>query len=59
MRNRTPGDKETCRGSRAGFPYLAAKEDVRKIKVRVLVGVPGGIVLAAKVVSTLLGTFLP
>ena len=50
------GDMQRVEGN---LPYLAAKEDVRKIKVRVLAGVPGGIVLAVTVVSTLPRAFLP
>ena len=48
------------------LPHLATREDIgkidvdiQKIRVRVSTGVPGGIVLAVAVVSTLLGTFLP
>lgn len=59
----TKGDIQRVEGN---LPYLATKEDVRKIdvdvqkvKVWILAGVLGGIVLAVTVVSTLLRTFLP
>lgn len=41
------------------LPHLATKEDIQKVKVWILAGVLGGIVLAVTVVSTLLRTFLP
>ena len=59
----TKGDIQRVEGN---LPYLATKEDVRKIdvdvhkvKVWILAGVLGVIVLAVTVVSTLLRTFLP
>lgn len=52
----TKGDVRRVEGN---LPYLATKEDIRKIEVWILAGVFGGIVLAVTMALALFRMFLP
>lgn len=52
----TKGDIQRVEGN---LPYLATKEDIQKIKVWILAGVLGGIVIAVTVALTLFRILLP